>query len=266
MAINDPTNTTWGDICTAALQDCGRLGLGMNPLAEDLSIAGSRGQWMLQQWERKRWLIYHLVTQVVTSTGQTTPDSVGPTGGGLAPQVSSGTFGFSARPNRIESAFLRQSAVAFPNGPIDYPLTLLESFEDYNQIRIKGLQNWAFAIFYDPAWPLGQLYLWPWPQANLYAIGITVREQLPAAFSLAGNPLTAKMNLPFEYYEAIVSNLAVVLRARYGLATWPGDPLPMRAKNSLATIRGGNTAISTLSMPVGIPRRRNYNIFNDEIQ
>lgn len=65
-----PGNTTLGDLCTAALQECGRLGVGQVALAEDVNKAWSRCQWMLQEWERKRWLVYHLVTYSKVSTGQ----------------------------------------------------------------------------------------------------------------------------------------------------------------------------------------------------
>lgn len=65
-----PGNTTLGDLCTAALQECGRLGVGQTALADDINKAWSRAQWMLQEWERKRWLVYHLVTYSKVATGQ----------------------------------------------------------------------------------------------------------------------------------------------------------------------------------------------------
>lgn len=65
-----PGNTTLGDLCTAALQESGRLGVGQTALAEDINKAWSRAQWMLQEWERKRWLVYHLVTYSKVATGQ----------------------------------------------------------------------------------------------------------------------------------------------------------------------------------------------------
>ena len=67
--ILDPTNTTVGDICTEALKECGATGIGVTPLAEDISGAQARLQWMLQQWERKRWLVWHLVTFGIIATG-----------------------------------------------------------------------------------------------------------------------------------------------------------------------------------------------------
>lgn len=263
--MQNPTTTTWGDLLKAALQDSGALGIGMLPLAEDLSFASDRGMWLLQQWERKRWLVYHLVTYTVNATGQNTPYTIGPTSAnGPAPQISVGAEGLTSRPNRLEYAFFRQ-LVLTPNGPVDYPLKLLAAMEDYNAIRMKGLTNFSLMAFYDPAWPMGELYLWPWPQANTYAIGVTIREQLPAAFSLAGNPLAVKLNLPYEYYRALVKNIAMEVRPRYGIPSLPGDLLAGQAKDSLETLRRSNTAIPLLGMPPGLhPRQGSYNIYSDQ--
>lgn len=253
MALLNPNATTVNDICLEALRDAGAVGVGVSPNAEMITHAWSRLQWLLQQWERERYLIYHLVTYVVQSTGQVVPYTVGAGG-----QVNLGTAGLVARPNRIESAFFRQ-LVASPNGPIDYPLGLLPSMEDYNRIALKGLTSFTLIAFYDPAWPTGQLYVYPWPSANLYAIGITVREQLPASFP----SLTSVIALPFEYYQAIVSNLALAVRPKYGLGTYPGDMVPLMAKNGLKILRKGNTAIPDLKIPPELVRPSLYNIFSD---
>ena len=183
---------------------------------------------------------------------------------GAPPQIIVGAEGFATRPNRIESAFFRQY-VAAPNGPVDYPLRVLPALEDYNMIRMKGLTNFSLICYYDAAWPYGNLFVWPWPQAGIYGIGITVREQLPQAFSLAANPLSVVMNLPFEYYRALVKNIAMEVRPKYGIGNTPGDILQAQARDSLDTIRRGNTQIPLLSIPPGLyPRPGMYNIFSDQ--
>jgi hypothetical protein len=265
-ALN-PNATSVLDLCTEALKDAGALGIGQEPGAQDLSDAWIRLQWVLQWMNRKRWLIYHLVTYLVTSTGQNTPYSVGPTGGpGGIPQISVGTYGLTTRPNRIESAFFRQ-LINIPNGPVDYPLKLVNSMEDYNKIALKGLTNFQLLAFYDPAWnqpviqsAFGMLYCWPWPQSGIYQVGITMREQLPASFLKQ----TDHINLPYEYFDALVSILALRLRPKYGLGTYPGDTLPQRAKDGLQMLRGGNTAITNLDMPPGLSRYGLYNIYSDQ--
>jgi len=272
MSTQNPVATTWGDLLTAALRDSGALGIGMIPLSEDLLDASARGMWLLQGWERKRWLIFHLKTMTVQATGQSidgsgnpVPYTVGPLGAEVTPpQINVGDVGFATRPNRIESAFFRQ-LILTPNGPVDYPLRLLPSLEDYNTIRMKGLTNFSLVAYYDAAWPYGGLFVWPWPQAGIYAVGITVREQLPQAFSLAANPLAVKLNIPFEYYRALVKNIAMELRPKYGIPMMPGDILAGQAKDALETIRRSNTQIPLLGIPPGLyPRPGMYNIFSDQ--
>src|SRR5216683_6534624 len=113
MSLLDPTKTSVGDICTASLRESGALGVGQTAIADDLNDAWARMQWMLQQWERKRWFVYHLVDLAKVSTGA------------LSYTVGAGgdfdTGASSVRPARLEAAFLRQIQTAPPN-QIDYPL------------------------------------------------------------------------------------------------------------------------------------------------
>lgn len=246
-----PTQTSSGDICTAALKECGYLGVGQTPLAEDLIDAQARLQWMLQQWERKRWLVYHLVNYLIVSTGLQSY-TVGPGG-----QFDTGMA--SARPNRVESAFVRQVTQGSANN-VDYPLSVLQSYEDYNRLRLKSLVSFPQYCFYDPAWPLGRAFFWPIPQASIYQLDLLMREQLPTLMISQGTIFT----LPFEYYGAMMYGLAWRLRSKYRIPTFPGDPLPALARDGEATLKGANTAISELSMPVGLVRGGIYNIFSDE--
>lgn len=275
MTQLDPTKFSVGDLCTAALKECGAFSVGQIPLAEDMNDAWARLQWMLQQWERKRWLVYHLVTLGVVSTGAQSY-SVGP-GGDIPIGVSSRQFGgqfgqqFSqpqstlvasagVRPAKIESAFFRLLN-GQPGNPVDIPLQLLQSMEDYNRIRLKSLTSFTRAVFYDPAWPLGRLFPWPVPSANLYEVFITVLEQLPVSFP----SLATTFNLPYEYYAAMIYNLGLRLRPKYGIRTQPGDELKSMAQDALAVLRGANAAIALLVMPAELSSNgKDYNIFSDQ--
>jgi hypothetical protein len=246
----DPANTTMGDLVNEALKECGRVGLGQVATGDDFDGAWMRLQWMLQQWEKKRWLVYHLVTKLVTSTGVRSY-SVGP-GGDI--DTGAGT----SRPDKIESAFLRQLVNSQPD-QIDYPLGLLQSMEDYNTIGLKGLVSFPSWAFYDPSWPLGQLFPWPVPQAVTYAVGITLKAPLPIRFLNQA----AVFSIPYEYYSAMLYNLALRLRPKFRIETFAGDMLPGLAKDSLAVLRGANTAIARLRIPAELNRDGIYNIFSD---
>ncbi len=253
MSTIDPANTTLRDICVQALYESGAWGQGQTPGAQDITDTWARLQWMLQEWSRKRWLVYRLIDYAITSTGAQSY-TVGP-GGDMDTGVN------SLRPDKIESGFLRQLTQGQPN-QIDYPLVILQSKEDYNRIALKQLQSFPTLVFYDPSWPLGTLYTWPVPQANIYAVHATFKAQLPVKFLT----LSDVFNIPYEYYNAMLYNLALHVRPKYGIRTFQGDILPALAKDSLNTLRGANTAIARLQMPADLIRQNGlYNIFSDRI-
>lgn len=253
MSQLDPSATSVGDILTASLKECGAIGVGQTPLAEDITDAWARLQWMLQEWNRKRWLCYYINTQLVTSTGAMTY-TVGPGG-------DFDTGPGSMRPDKLENGnFLRQLQNSQPN-QIDYPLELLQSREDYNAIALKSLNSFPQWIYYEPQHPLGLVYVWPVAQRSIYAIALAYKQVLPSSFS----SLATTFNLPFEYYNAIVTNLALRLRPKYGITAKPGDLLPGMAKDALLAVRGANTAIKRLTMPDDLNRSGIYNIFSDRV-
>lgn len=246
----DPENTTIGDICYAALKECGAVGVGQTPLAEDINDAWARLQWMIMQWERKRWLVYHLKKYSLISTGQISY-TIGPGG-----EFDTGQN--TVRPARISSAFVRQQYGQI--NPVDYQLEILKSMEDYNWITLKSLHAGpGEAIFLDSDWPLGHVYVWPIPQAHIYEIHVTTYESLPYRYMTPATPI----DLPFEYYNGMVYNLAMRLRPKYRMGTYQGDALPGMARDSLEVLRIANTQVAKLRMPSTLRRRGLYNIFSD---
>lgn len=239
MSIN-----TANDLIRYTLKAIGVVGVGQTPQAEDLSDAFSTLQAMLAQWQRKRWLIWHLVDVAKVSTG--VPSYT---------VCSGGDFNV-ARPDRIEAAFLRQTVPAQPSA-IDYPLRLLEAREDYNRIALKTMESFPQWVFYDAAFPAGILYPWPVPQASIYEIHITLKEQL-----LQFTSPTQVINLPPEYIEALWTNLALRLAPLYQATINPA--IPALATASLAVVRGANAQVPRLRMPTDLTRAGGiYNIFSD---
>jgi hypothetical protein len=284
VAVLDPKATTALDLCTEALNELGIISLGQTPSQADLTFAQSRLQWMLQQWQQQRLMVWHLRTLVA-------PVATGRLGYTLGPGGMLDT-GAGPRPARVASAFLRQytgapgaddpgASGAIGLGAIgrmaiglgvsttptlDYPLDQLQSREDYNRVRIKNLGTLSRWFFYDSAWPLGVVMPWPVPPGPValqrYALHVSVPEVLPAAFAVDGS---TQLVIPFEYYQAMLTNLALRMRPRYRVPTFPGDPLPVMAKSSLEALRGDNFQVPRLVMPGGLGRRGGggYNIFGD---
>jgi len=236
--------TTARDIVMMSLRVSGIIGVGQDPLAEDTNTAFTMLNMMIAQWARKRWVIWHLKDVSKVSTG--------------AQSYTVGTGGDfnTPRPDKIEGAYFRQ-LTGYPN-QVDFPLELIEAREDYSRISLKTLASFGQYVFYDSAYPLGSLYVWPIPSASIYEIHILVKEPL-VAFA----DLDTAVAFPPEYEEPLYWNLAMRLRPAYQM---PADPqVLMAAKASLNTIRVANSQIGRLTMPKALQRGVNYNIHSDRV-
>lgn len=236
--------TTPNDLIARALRKSGVNGVGQAPSAEDLSDALADLNAMLGQWQRKRYLVYHLVDIAKVGTGQASY-TIGPGG-----DFDTGTAG---RPDSIASAFVRQ----ITGNPlqVDTPLMILTAREDYNRIPVKGLGSVPLAVYLDADYPMGTVFVWPAPSSQ-WEIHLTVKAPLPG-FTTAFDTIT----LPPEYEEAILYNLAARLRPSYQL---PPDPtITALALSSLETIRTANAQIPRAQMPRTLMGHGRYNIYGD---
>lgn len=238
--------TTPSDIILQALKKSGVLGAGQNASPTDFNDAFLDLNDMLAMWQRQRWLVWHLSTFSITSTGAQSY-TIGP----------GGDFD-TRRPDRLESAYLRQIITSQPN-VVDYPLEIIESREDYNRIALKTLGTFPRYIFYDAAYPMGIIYPWPIPQPSTYQVFISIKQNIGQFTSLNETIL-----MPPEYIGAMKFNLAVRLREAYQLA--PREMLSNIALATLNVIRGANAQIARLQMPDDLVTNGNYNIFSDQIR
>lgn len=255
--------TTARTLISRALRTAGVLGVGQSASAEDVGEGFALVNDMLAQWQARRWLVFHLVDVWCQSTGSQAY-TVGP----------GGDLDMPLRPNRIEGAFFRQGGSPTPHEfsldgsqtgtdiedgsnvlavvggsatAIDWPLTMLESREDYNAITMKGLPSFPSVAWYDPAMPFGRFYVWALPAA-IYELHISVRAPLQSFGNLSDNIL-----LPPEYMEALHYNLAGRLQIAYGMEVNPG--IVGIASTALATIRSANAQISLMKMPSAVMGR-----------
>lgn len=243
-------------IVTEALHECGAVGVGQTPSAEDITRGFDRLNGMIGQWSQKRWVIYRLCFGKVLSTGAR-HYTVGPTGD-IDESTDATPVPITVRPDQLEDGcFLRQINTSAEN-PTDYPLKLLTSKEDYAKIPQKNLQTFSQFIFYDPALPDGLIYPYPAPQSAIYEIWILYKQTLSAFASL-----DTIVNLPPAYYEALLYNLSLRLASLYKIPIGPTDALPGLAKAGLDTVRAGNTAIAQLRIDPALRRGGIYNFFGD---
>lgn len=233
------------DIVNLAGINSGMLGQGQDLPQGQANTMFTMLNAMLGQWAVKRWLVYHLVNVSLTSTGATSY-TVGP----------GGAFNIPVRPTGLAAAFVSQN-LGTPR-QIDTPISILDSREDYNRIAMKGLVSFPYVIFYDNAWPLGTVYPWPSPNANMYGLTLSLKMVLSAFTGLSQD-----INLPAEYQEALYYNLAVRWRAAMQMS--PDPVIVALAKASLGTIRSVNTQIPLLQMPGGMGGSpHGYNVYSDQ--
>jgi hypothetical protein len=275
-----PLATSVNDICMAALKECGAVGQGQSPTGEEVADAWARLQWMLQEWGEDTFMVWRertiTVQQINTGVMPTDPDMgtpshpvyyfpVGPGAGmlggfetGVNNTSVSPTQAVSAAPRRVKACFLRQPSSG-GGIPIDYPLYALDAMQDYSRIALKGMISFPGAYYYDPAWPLGRVFLYPLPTNSGYGVGLVLRDQLPIQFVTTQDLI----ELPFIYFNAFYLNLAMRLRPHYGMRTYPGDGLPDLAKGARAAMKNTSVQIAQLSLPQELSRPGIYNIFSD---
>lgn len=242
---------TVNDLLTNALQDGGIVGIdeSIEPLI--LTRAFRQANWLLAEWAAHRFLCYRIADYSFVSNGSLSYP-VGNIGAGVV------GININPRPDRIEYAFLR-----FLNQPVgsslfvDIPLQIIQSHEDYSRIPVKNIGTLAWRIFYDPVWPVGQLFPWPVPQASLYELHVGFKVVLPR-FQSTAQPI----NFPPEYEFALNWDLVNVLRESYQMPeSVQAQRLARRAKNA---IRLRNTQVGTLRMPEFLRgRHRAYDVYGD---
>lgn len=254
-----PDNTTGytvSDLVGMALRQIGIGAMGTTASAPDTADGVMHLNLMLGQWQRRRWLVPNLIDIFCPSTGASVY-SVGP----------GGDINMDTRPAQVMAAYARllvgaqashdgdfsgsdfngsdfdtESDGLATGNPIDYPLTAIPSYEDYASLSLKGLKTWPNYFYYNPAFPLGEFRPWPIPPADVWEFHLIVPEVLSTSLKETDN-----INLPPEYWDAIMWSLAARMAPSYGQEASP--TVIAAAKAALSTIRSANMQVPTLGMP-----------------
>jgi hypothetical protein len=233
--------TTALDLITLALKDIGALGIGQSVSAEDTVDALATLNQMLGQWQGERLSLYHEIDVMKQATGA------------VSYTIGAGGDFNVMRPTDIKAAFVRLNTGSLP---VDYPVKIIRSREDYAQLAVKSLASLPDHVFYDSAYPMGNLYWYPVPGAQ-YELHVTVADSLPQF----ATPATV-INLPPEYMAAIRYNLAVYIAPSFQLE--PQRSLVALAMNAKRVIKRMNVQIPSLTMPSTLSGGR-YNIYSDRV-
>ena len=260
------------DLLEMALRQLG-IGVHGNILApKDLENANMMLNTMLAQWQNKGFLSPCRVDMAFKCTGKK-KYFVGP----------GGDLDIPIRPAKLTAAYCRllegenptpnqefteQYSNQFKNGDLgtetltlDYPLQFISSYEEYAQIPLKNIATFPAYIYYNPAYPLGEVYLYPVAYANVFACHIVYPE------FLNGNiQLDTQLAIPPEYWEGIIYGLAVRLCVIYGKR--PDPTLVQLATNAERVIRLSNFKIGRMRLPRAVTDAgsstagTSYQIFN----
>ena len=236
-----------GQLLQNALEDGGIVGIdeAIEPIV--MNKAFRHVNWMLAEWARKRWLVYSITEYSFVSTGAQTYN------------VGQGQIvNINPRPDRLEYAFMRFINTGSPaQFPVDLPLDIIQSKEDYARIIVKSIGTIPWRVFYDPQWPVGVLFPWPIPQQGLYELHFGFKTVLPRFQSLQQS-----IAFPPEYEAALSWGLARRLRAAFSLP--PVPEITQLARNALNSMRLANQAMATLVMPSMLhERNRAYDYRGD---
>jgi hypothetical protein len=195
---------------------------------------------MIASWSAERLMIPHLVTDTLTLTIGDGEYTFG-TGGDIN----------SARPNRIEEAFVRDSQGN------DFEVDIIH-VSKYNDIGLKTTQGRPYYLYYIAEYPLAKIKLIYVPDAaeTLHLDSWKPLSQIAAV----GDTIS----LPGEYQRALEYNLAVNIAPEYA------QELPQSvytlANQTTRTIKNLN-AIPVAEVKVDnvllVGRRNGYNINSD---
>jgi hypothetical protein len=145
----------------------------------------------------------------------------------------------TVRPDTIFNAWVYDTIAL-----IRYPIRMLAD-NQYNAIPLNTIQSIPKAIYYDPQFPLGIIYVYPVASYSNYILNIESYKpimQFPA--------LTTAMNLPGEYFETLVLLLVDELAPEYGFEI--PQRLVQKIDNARTMMKARNFKRSVASFDAGI--------------
>ena len=204
----------------AALRRTNYIQAGDTPTATEQTDGLAIANQILDSWNSQDLLCFSIQRTTHTLIASTNPHTIG----------SAGNIN-TDRPVAIE-----QAGLIVAGEDDEHPIKVLDTMAEYAEIVNKVTKNAIPSIlFYDPAFALGKIYLWPVPDA---ANTLVLYRWTPLT-SIA--TVNTAVSFPPGYERAFVSNLAVELAAE-GMGIL-NQATALIAKESLVTIKLRNVRI-----------------------
>lgn len=166
---------TFRELITSALKESGAIGVGQTPLAEDINDGFTLLTRMIAQWQKRRWLIPSLTD--ISMPGNSLKSNA----------IGAGQYWNVPRPDKIRAGYVIQLNTG--STPVSLPLYPIFSYEDYARIMVKDLGTVPYRFFYDAAFPNGNVFIWPIPNAS-WEVHLIVPAQLGFSTSIADGEIT----------------------------------------------------------------------------
>lgn len=220
-----------------AMFDLSVLGAGKTPTTNEQTDGLRRLNSMLDLWDTSSILV-PFNTQVTHTLDGSQSYTIGATGDIV-----------TTRPTYIISAFVTHNN-------IDYPVRVLRSRTEYDNIEDKSITGIPRMLYYEPTLPDGTIFIW-YTGDSSYSLKLNTRGQL-TSFALISTDVT----LAPGYEEAIYSNLAINLAPMFEVSV--SAEVAKKAKDSLAMIKRLNRQSPVMTYDNAIPSsNRGYNINSD---
>jgi len=243
MPITPPTSEaalTYSalDIITDALIEVEISAPGEVPDPDTAQWAFRKMNYLTDSWSARRAFVYASTFKIYTLVPNLSPHTIGPAVGA--------TFSVPQRPVKVVGATIVLNNV---NPAVSVPLNLRDK-QWWIEQTIQGLTSQQPTdLFYNPAFPNGELYYWPVPnvayQTELEVWGLLSQySSITDPLGGPGGPET----LPPAYRNALMLSLAETLGGQ------PQASLPMLAATARAAVFNNNSEVPRMqTRDSGIP-------------
>jgi hypothetical protein len=227
-------SATASDVIRRSLRLIGAIAGGETPSSTEEADALQVLNAMLDSWNTESLAVYALRDETLTLTGAASYTIGG--GGDLD----------TTRPVRIESAFERYNDT-------DYPVKIASAAAWYAlAVKTTTSSNVSEWLYYEPAYPLGTLHLYPKPISGVL--------HLVTRVPFVAYSATDSLALPPGYQDAITYHLAIRLAPEYGRPVTP--ELAALARAAKDNIQRANFRVPLMS--TGLQEGRRANIWSGE--
>ena len=227
------------DLITRSLRLIHVLDSGESPTADEANDSLTALNDMLDSMSVPGLYIYAIKQDVVTWTAGQQSRTIG----------ASGDFNIT-RPTRIEDSTFFTSAAGE-----DYPLKIIRSRSAYSGIIDKDTStDFPEFLYYEPSYPLGNLFIWPVPFSTL-SISLHSQEQLTQL-----STLDPALSIPPGYKELLTAMLCARLAPEFGVALPPeAQDIMRRASRAVRRANARNVYSQIESPGMG----GTYSIYSD---